>query len=746
MPIRDLKAQIARLPEQPGVYQFSNGAGEILYVGKARVLRDRVRSYLGAHGMSPRIDALLDEAQQLEVIVTDSVMEALALENHLIKQRAPRYNILLRDDKNYPYLQLTTGEAFPRVLVARRVERDDHYYAGPFLPASLGRRTMSLTHRLFGIRSCNEVITGERGRPCLEYDIKRCLAPCVREICSEEEYRAAVEDTKLFLEGRNDELVTGLRDRMVEAAAVERFEQAAQLRDAIRVIETLGTRQQKMASAELGDRDAFGLKVGPAGAVVQIFQVRSGRVVERIELVTDAGSLERGGTKAIGQDARPLDRESEVIEAALQQFYADRTPPPEIHLPTALSEGDAEMLEGWLSARAERRVRLVVPRRGEKRGLLDLAARNAEVAYQQRFNENVAAHYDALETLRGVLGLPAVPRRIECFDISTIQGSDTVASMVVCEDGRMKRSEYRKFRIRGLPRNAPVLDIAETDQSPPMAIGADPRAVVDTPAPAAPASGESASRAAGARGGGAPRALNNDRRAVADTPAPAAVASGESASRAPGARESPPMAIGVDPRAVGESPAPAAAASGESASRAAAARGGGAPRALNNDFAAMHEVVLRRYQKMVEAGGPFPDLILIDGGKGQLSAAYAALEELGLGRLVAVGIAKKEELLFTRDRDEAIALAHESAALLLIQRIRDEAHRFAVTFHRQSRKSRDLRSDLDAIAGIGPRRRKALLTAFGSLAGVRRATREELVRVVGARSADAVLAHFAARA
>jgi excinuclease ABC subunit C len=746
MPIRDLKAQIARLPEQPGVYQFSNGAGEILYVGKARVLRDRVRSYLGAHGMSPRIDALLDEAQQLEVIVTDSVMEALALENHLIKQRAPRYNILLRDDKNYPYLQLTTGEAFPRVLVARRVERDDHYYAGPFLPASLGRRTMSLTHRLFGIRSCNEVITGERGRPCLEYDIKRCLAPCVREICSEEEYRAAVEDTKLFLEGRNDELVTGLRDRMVEAAAVERFEQAAQLRDAIRVIETLGTRQQKMASAELGDRDAFGLKVGPAGAVVQIFQVRSGRVVERIELVTDAGSLERGGTKAIGQDARPLDRESEVIEAALQQFYADRTPPPEIHLPTALSEGDAEMLEGWLSARAERRVRLVVPRRGEKRGLLDLAARNAEVAYQQRFNENVAAHYDALETLRGVLGLPAVPRRIECFDISTIQGSDTVASMVVCEDGRMKRSEYRKFRIRGLPRNAPVLDIAETDQSPPMAIGADPRAVVDTPAPAAPASGESASRAAGARGGGAPRALNNDRRAVADTPAPAAVASGESASRAPGARESPPMAIGVDPRAVGESPAPAAAASGESASRAAGARGGGAPRALNNDFAAMHEVVLRRYQKMVEAGGPFPDLILIDGGKGQLSAAYAALEELGLGRLVAVGIAKKEELLFTRDRDEAIALAHESAALLLIQRIRDEAHRFAVTFHRQSRKSRDLRSDLDAIAGIGPRRRKALLTAFGSLAGVRRATREELVRVVGARSADAVLAHFAARA
>jgi excinuclease ABC subunit C len=613
MPIRDLKAQIARLPEQPGVYLYSNGAGETLYVGKARVLRDRVRSYLGAHGMSPRLDALLDEAQHLEVIVTDSVMEALALENHLIKQRAPKYNILLRDDKNYPYLQLTTGEAFPRVLVARRVERDDHFYAGPFLPASLGRRTMSLTHRLFGMRSCNEVITGERGRPCLEYDIKRCLAPCVREICSEQEYRVAVEHTRLFLEGRNDELVAGMRQRMADAAAEERFEQAAQLRDAIRVIETLRTRQQKMASVELGDRDAIGMKVGPAGAVVQIFQVRGGKVVERIELATV--DVESGSTAL----QRP---DHEVLQAALQQFYQERVAPPEVHLPVALSEADAEMLEGWLSAAAERRVRFVVPKRGEKRGLLDLAARNAEVAYQQRFNENVAAHYDALETLRAVLALPSVPRRIECFDISTIQGSETVASMVVCEDGRMKRSEYRKFKIRG-----------------------------------------------------------------------------------PGAR---------------------------------------APLAQNNDdFAAMREVVLRRYRKLLEAGGPFPDLLLIDGGKGQLSAAYAALGELGLGNLVATGIAKKEELLFTRDREEPIALATESPALLLIQRIRDEAHRFAVTFHRQSRTRRDLRSELDAVAGIGPRRRKALLTVFGSLAGVRRATREELVRVVGARAADALLAHFA---
>src|SRR4249919_2662366 len=288
MAIRDLKGQISRLPEQPGVYLYYNDRGDTLYVGKARVLRDRVRSYLGAHGTSPRIDALLDEAARLEVIVTDSVVEALALENHLIKQRAPRYNILLRDDKNYPFLQLTTAEAFPRVLIARSVARDDHYYAGPFMPAKLGRRTMALTHRLFGIRSCNEVITGERARPCLEYDIRRCIAPCVREICSEGTYATAVVHTRLFLEGRNDELVSELKTRMTEAAGAERFEEAAQVRDALRTIETLAQRQQKMTGTGLGDRDAFGLKIGPAGAVVQVFQVRGGRVVERIELASSA--------------------------------------------------------------------------------------------------------------------------------------------------------------------------------------------------------------------------------------------------------------------------------------------------------------------------------------------------------------------------------------------------------------------------------------------------------------------------
>ena len=669
MPIQDLKGRIARLPEQPGVYLYANEAGETLYVGKAKVLRDRVRSYLGAQGMSPRIDALLDEAARLEFIVTDSVVEALALENHLIKQRAPKYNILLRDDKNYPYLQLTTGEAFPRVLIARSVAKDDHYYAGPFMPAKLGRRTMALTHRLFGIRSCNEVITGDRARPCLEYDIRRCIAPCVRELCTEETYSAAVQHTRLFLEGRNDELVTQLRVRMTAAAAAEQYEHAAQLRDALRTIDTLQQRQQKMAGTGLGDRDAFGIRTGPAGAVVQVFQVRGGKVIERIELATSAEggreTADGGGQKAEGST------EEEILQAALEQFYTEHPAPPEIHIPVPLSAADTEVIEVWLTEASGHRVRLVVPRRGEKRGLLDLAARNAQVAYQTRFNETVAAHYDALETIRVVLNLPAIPRRIECFDISTIQGSETVASMVVCEDGRMKRGEYRKFRIRG-----------QTSE-----VGGQGPAIFQPP----------------------PSAV---RRPTSDVPAPI------SDLRRPTSDARPPT------------------------SRLRKGYGGQADRFLD-DCASMQEVVLRRYRKVLENGGPFPDLILIDGGKGQLSAAYAALESLGLANLVAVGIAKKEELLFTREHVQPIALASNSPALLLIQRIRDEAHRFAVTFHRQARATRDLRSELDDVPGIGPRRRKSLLTAFGSLAGVRRATREDLIAVVGAKCTDCVLAHFA---
>ncbi len=607
MPIQNLREQIARLPEQPGVYLYANAAGETIYVGKARSLRDRVRSYLGAGGVNPRTDALLDEIAGLDVIVTDSVVEALALENNLIKQRSPRYNILLRDDKNYPYLQLTTGEAFPRVLVARAVARDGHYYAGPFLPARLARRTMSLTHKLFGIRSCNEVITGRRDRPCLEYDIKRCLAPCVEALCSPERYALAVSDTRLFLEGRNEELSGELQQRMTEAARAERFEEAAALRDAMRTVQAIGERQQKMATSELGDRDVFGVKAGPSGVVVQVFQVRSGRVVERVEFAAEAGL--------------DTQTEAQVVEATLQQFYTDVAPPPDVHVPVLPPE--AEAVEKWLNTRAGRKVRLSVPRRGDKRGLLDLARRNAELGYRTRFDANQTAHYEALEILQTVLRLPELPRRIECFDISTNQGAETVASMVVCEDGRMKRSEYRKFRV-------------------------------------------------------------------------------------------------------------------------ASPRGAGTADRFLDDFAAMEQVVRRRYARVVEAGGPFPDLILIDGGIGQLNAAYAALETVGLSNLVAIGLAKQEELVFTRDSAQPMAIDPHSPALRLLQRVRDEAHRFAVTFHRRARAMRDLRSELDAVPGVGVRRRKTLLTRFGSVTGVRRATREELTAAVGARAADALVAYFAA--
>jgi excinuclease ABC subunit C len=496
------------------------------------------------------------------------------------------------------------------------------------MPAHFARKTMSLTHRLFGMRSCNEVITGKRGRPCLEYDIKRCIAPCVDTICSEEDYGRAVETTRLFLEGKNDELVKTLRARMLGAAEGERFEEAAQLRDALRTVQTLHDRQQKMATAELGHRDVFGLKLGPAGVAIQVFQVRSGRVVERVELGTE--------------DAIVGLSEAEVLEAAIQQFYELRGAPAEIYVPA--EPADRDELETWLSDRVSRKVRILVPQRGEKRGFVDLANRNAALAYQTRFNQTQTAQYDALETLQHVLALPSLPRRIECFDISTIQGSETVASMVVCEDGRMRRAEYRKFRIRGL--------------------------------------------GLGARG-------SNEGGSTQLAPIPQ------------------PLAPGT-------------------------AR-------FQDDFAAMHEVVLRRYRKLLEHGGPFPDLVLIDGGKGQLSAAYAALEELGLANLVAVGIAKKEELIYTREHEDPIALPSHDSALLLIQRIRDEAHRFAVTFHRRARAMRDLRSELDDVPGVGARRRKTLLTKFGSLAGVRRATREELAAVVGAKTADAVLAFFASR-
>ena len=630
MAIQNLRDEIAKLPEQPGVYLYFNCDGDTIYVGKARVLRDRVRSYLSAHGKHAKTNALLKEVARLEVIVTDSVAEALALENNLIKQRRPRYNILLRDDKNYPYLQLSMAEDFPRVLVAREVKRDDNYYAGPFMPTRLARKTMALTHRLFGIRSCNEVITGQRDRPCLEYDIKRCVAPCVSEICSQDQYKEAVDQTRLFLEGRTDEVVGRLRTQMQDASDEEFYERAAHYRDAIRTVEMLQNRQQKMATTQLNNRDAFGIKLGSQGTVVQVFQVRNGRVVERVELVAD-------------EVAMATEEESDIVQMAVQQFYSVHEVPSEVHVPVDVNLHDREAIETFLTSRAGRRVKVFQPKRGDKRGLLDLAIRNAELSYGSRYSAETSVDQAALEELQTVLALPRLPHRVECFDISTIQGRDTVGSMVVCDDGRMRRSEYRKYRIRGLE----FLEQKVPDRS---------------------------------------------------------------------------IRDGIERDVVGEAE-------------------GRAPKP--DDFAAMEEVVFRRYRRLIDEGGPFPDLVVIDGGKGQLTAAYRAFEKLGLANLVAVGIAKKEEALYARTVLEPILLPRHSPALQLIQRARDEAHRFALAYHRRARTKRNLQSEIERIPGIGARRRKALLKKFGSVTNIRRASREELQPVIGGKLADVLIEYFA---
>ncbi len=630
MAIQNLRDEIAKLPEQPGVYLYFNCDGDTIYIGKARVLRDRVRSYLSAHGKHAKTNALLKEVARFEVIVTDSVAEALALENNLIKQRRPRYNILLRDDKNYPYLQLSTAEDFPRVLVAREVKRDGNYYAGPFMPTRLARKTMALTHRLFGIRSCNEVITGRRDRPCLEYDIKRCVAPCVSEICSQDQYKEAVDQTRLFLEGRTDEVVGRLRTQMQDASDEEFYERAAHYRDAIRTVEMLQNRQQKMATTQLNNRDAFGIKLGSQGTVVQVFQVRNGRVVERVELVAD-------------EVAMATEEESDIVQMAVQQFYSVHEVPSEVHVPVDVNLHDREAIETFLTSRAGRRVKVFQPKRGDKRGLLDLAIRNAELSYGSRYSEETLVDQAALEELQTVLALPRLPHRVECFDISTIQGRDTVGSMVVCDDGRMRRSEYRKYRVRGLE----FLEQKVPDRS---------------------------------------------------------------------------IRDGIERDVVGEAeervPKP-------------------------DDFAAMEEVVFRRYRRLLDEGGLFPDLVVIDGGKGQLTAAYRAFEKLGLANLVAVGIAKKQEALYARTVLEPILLPSHSPALQLIQRARDEAHRFALAYHRRSRTKRNLQSEIERIPGIGARRRKALLKKFGSVTNIRRASREELQPVIGGKLADVLIEYFA---
>jgi excinuclease ABC subunit C len=592
-----LKDKLEQLPTRPGVYLFKDAAGKVLYVGKARVLRDRVRSYFqAARPLDLLRMHLATEIADVDLVVTDSEMEALALENNLIKRHQPPYNVRLRDDKNHPYLKLTLAEEYPRLYIVRRPGEDGNAYGGPYIPASLGRRSAALARRLFGIRTCKEVLNGRRPRPCLQYQIKRCLAPCVAEICTVERYREAAENARLFLEGRTDEVARRLREEMAAAAGEERYEVAASLRDQLQALLRLEA-PQKITTTDIEERDLIGAHVEGERAAIQVWSVRDGKVVSREGFLLDR-----------------LAEPAKVLADTLQQYYADgRYVPREIVVPEELP--DRELLEAWLSARRGTNVRIHLPQRGEKLRLLELVVRNARLAFELEWKQPRQQSQELLRALRDLLDLEVEPQRIECFDISNIQGSDVVASMVVFEKGLPKKSDYRKFRIRSVS-------------------------------------------------------------------------------------------------------------------------------GMPDDFASMREVVGRRYKRLLEENKELPDLVLIDGGKGQLGAATAALEELGLGEQAVASLAKREELIFVRGREEPIVLPHTSPVLQLVQRVRDEAHRFAIGYHRKLRSRRTIASELDDIPGVGPAKRRKLLSAFGSLRGVRGATEGELAGVVGRAMAARLRAHF----
>jgi excinuclease ABC subunit C len=635
----DLLAKIRTIPTEPGVYLYKNAEGEVIYVGKAKNLRSRVASYFHeGRWEDSKTGTLVREAVDVDYIVVANNKEALALENNLIKQRKPRFNILLRDDKTYPYVKLTLGERWPRVYVTRRLRKDGSAYYGPYFPANLAYRIVDLIHRNFLIPSCKVDLTRFHPRPCLQYYIKRCLGPCVKDLTTPDAYQEAVRDVKLFLEGRPTDLSKSLHQRMDQAAAAEEYERAARYRDLISTVEQLQERQ-RIAAAEGDDADVFGYHYENGMLAVNLFHMRGGRVVDRREffwedlpeIATDhAGTeMERVGT---GTLARPGEQSSpasptadafnpgEFFSALLKQLYIGQPyVPRNLYVPVDFE--DRETLEDLLSdqiagegGRATK-VHILVPQRGDKRALLDLAGTNAKQSYDQRFRVLKPNAKAIQEELQDVLSLPEVPKRIECFDISHIQGAETVASMVVWEDGKMKKSDYRKFIIRTVE--------------------------------------------------------------------------------------------GVD------------------------------------DFASMREVVTRRYKRLQQEEKPMPSLVLIDGGLGQLHAAAEALESLEIINQPLSAIAKREEILYVYGQEkDPIALDHHSPVLHLIQLIRDEAHRFAVTFHRKRRQMRDRSTELLEIPGVGESTTRRLLEHFGSVQAVKQADASALSAVVTRVQAEAISHHF----
>lgn len=594
-----LKEKAASLPALPGVYLYKDGHGRVIYVGKAKSLRDRVRSYFLEDKLADaKTGTLLSEARDIEYIAVANEKEALALENNLIKQRQPRYNILLRDDKTYPYVKLTQ-ERFPRVYVTRRLRKDGSTYYGPYFPGNLAHRIVKFIHRYFRIPSCRVDLTRFHPRPCLEYHIKRCWGPCVQGLTTAEVYSRAVADVRTFLEGRHTDLVRDLRRRMQAAADATEFEQAAAIRDLISTVDELKQRQ-RVAAAEGRDIDIFGIHAEAPFIAVNLFHVRNGRVVDRREFYWE--------------DVHQFD-EPEFLATLLKQIYVDAEYVPSlIHVPSEFD--DRGLLEEFLSEKRGRKVEIATPQRGAKRSMLDLVQTNARHGFEQRFRVMKPTSKAIMNALVEALNLPESPARIECFDISHIQGSDTVASMVVWENDRMNKGDYRKFIIRTV--------------------------------------------------------------------------------------------VGVD------------------------------------DFASMREVVTRRYTRLQEEQKPFPGLILIDGGIGQLHAAADALEALGVINQPIAAIAKREETIYVAGQeDDPVHLDRFSPVLHLVQLVRDEAHRFAVTFHRKRRDSARLSSVLLDIPGVGEQTARKLLRSFGSLRKVKAGSLEELSSVVSRPQAERIRSFFA---
>jgi excinuclease ABC subunit C len=597
-----LAGRLPDLPDRPGCYLFRARSRQALYVGKAKSLRARVRGYFqesAAH--PPRILQMLREAEDLDLIVTGSEVEALILENNLIKAEQPRYNVLLRDDKNFPYLKLTIRDPFPRLVLVRRARDDGQLYYGPYLPASAARRTLRMASRYFKVAPCYEKLDGSRGRPCLYYHLDQCLGPCTAGLTTQEEYRRAAEDLRLFLDGRDRDLLARLRGRMADASARQHYELAAHYRDLVRDIERM-SRKQNFASVGLEDQDYFHFHREGTEAVLELFQMRGGTVGSRREFSFEAVD-------------EAMD-DGEFLAGALGQYYAGAgSVPADVCLPRDLP--GADLMEQWLGGLRGGRVRLRVPRRGVRARFLDTVRENARLAFQSRFRSGHTSGVSALEALREALDLDEPPYRIEAFDVSHLQGTAVVASMVVWAGGRARPSDYRRFKVRSLE--------------------------------------------------------------------------------------------GQD------------------------------------DYASLAEVVGRRYRRLAREGRAMPDLILIDGGKGQLSAARRALVETGAPPVALAAIAKQEEEIFLPERADAIRLERSSPALRLLQQVRDEAHRFAVSYHRKLRSRRALGSELTEIPGVGEASARRLLRALGSLARVREASEDDLARHVPRRVARSVAAHFRAR-